>query len=223
MSLLLSLLVLQAPITPAFAQDDPEEEEAEEAEAPKQTTFTYALGGTLWVQTTKTGVGAAIAHDHSVHSSGWTGTVTWDTEDASKCDVKINLPVSSLIVDEPSIRSNVGLPEGPDAGDRETITGHMLADNQLNIGKYTTIAYQSSSCSGTAGAVTVKGTLTIVGKGAPVSANLDVTADAAGFAATGNFTANHSDFGIEPYSALFGAIGNAEQLKFGLNVNGKAN
>ena len=219
MSLLLSVLVLNAPITSAYAQDAPEEEAEEEA-APPQTTFNYALSGTLWVQTTKTGVGAAIAHDHAVHSNGWTGTATWDTADASKCNVSISLPVSTLIVDEPSIRANVGLPEGPDAGDRETITEHMLADNQLNAGKYTTITYQSTSCSGTSGAVTVKGNLTIVGKAAPISANLNITADESSFAASGSFSANHSAWGITPYSALFGAIGNAEQLKFGLNVNG---
>jgi len=222
MSLLLSLLVLNAPINTAFAEDEPEEEEAAEEEAPPQTTFSYALSGTLWVQTTKTGVGAAIAHDHSVHSSGWTGTATWDTADASKCNVSISLPMSTL-VDEPSIRSNIGLPEGPDAGDRETITGHMLADNQLNGGKYTTISYQSTSCSGTSGAVTVQGNLTIVGKAAPVSASLNITADEGSFAATGSFSANHSAWGIEPYSALFGAIGNAEQLKFGMNVTGAPN
>jgi polyisoprenoid-binding protein YceI len=102
---------------------------------------------------------------------------------------------------------------------RETVKKNLLAADQLDGSSHPTITYRSRSCSGTTGAVTVTGDLTIRGKSQPVTTTLQVSLDG-GFSATGSFKANQSDFGFQPYTAMLGALKNKDQMKFTVRLKG---
>jgi len=225
--MLLHALLLARPL--ASAADDPtldalaEDEEAgeEEAEAPPPQPVAYNLasGSAIVVTTKKTGIGAALAHDHAVAARGWSGTATVGPD--GSCSVEVNVPTASLAPDEDATRQMVGLTGEVDAGQREDIKENMLAKDQLNASGHPNITFKSTSCAPSGGGLAVSGDLSIVGKAVAVSFTLGgYSADDGAIRGSANFTVNHSDFGIEPFSAAFGAIANDQPLTFHLFING---
>jgi len=221
----LKLSLLSLLVAPAHAQDEAAEGADEAAvEEVVESSTTYALSGNLYVVVRKDEdtTLSALSHNHAVKASGWSGTVTWHPSDASQCQVEISVPVASLIVDEGSTRALAGLGEGPSDSDRNTIKENMLAADQLNGSKFPSITFSSTSCSGTSGNVTVKGNLSIRGATKAISPSLAVTADGSSFSAKGSFSVNHTDFGFDPFSAMFGQLKNNNELAFHVDVAGKA-
>ena len=223
---MLKLALFALFVAPAHAQDEAAAEGTEEAaaEEPVETATTYALSGTLYVVVKKDEdtFASALSHNHAVKANGWSGSVTWHPSDAGECKVEISVPVASLIVDDNATRSLAGLGEGPSDSDRQTIKENMLAADQLNGSKFPSVTFSSTSCSGTSGNVTVKGNMGLRGATKAISPSLAVTADGSTFTAKGSFQVNHTDFGFEPFSALFGQLKNSNQLTFHVDVSGTA-
>ncbi len=224
--LLLPTLLLQASIPVAAADEPPPDEpvqEAEEAEPVRASTYTLdPSAGLIYVRTHKEGIAAALAHDHAIKATGWSGTVTWHPEDASQCEVSISVPVSGLLVDDTGVRQVVGVEGEVDADQREDIRENMLGSDQLDGSSFPVISFEASSCSGTSGRVEVTGTMSIRGHSAQLTVPMDVSADGEHFAARGSFTTSHSALGLTPFSAAFGAIANGDRLDFGVDVQGTA-
>lgn len=222
---MLKLALLALFVAPAHAQDEAAAEGTEEAaEEPAESASTYALSGTIYVVVRKDEdtFASALSHNHAVKASGWSGSVTWHPSDASQCKVEISVPVASLVVDDNATRSLAGLGEGPSDSDRQTIKENMLAADQLNGSKFPSVTFSSTSCSGTSGNVTVKGNMGLRGKTKAISPSLSVSADGSTFSAKGSFGVKHTDFGFEPFSALFGQLKNSNDLTFHVDVTGKA-
>jgi polyisoprenoid-binding protein YceI len=193
----------------------------------KPTAATYTLDpakGAVYVQVFKDAgtVAAGLSHDHVVRATGWSGTVRWDPADPSGCRISLTVPVTGLRTDEDSMRKRVGYDTTLDADQREEITGNMLAAGQLDATRYTQITFASTRCEAAGDKVKVSGTLTVRGKGAPVTSTMTLAADGATLSAAGTFSAKATDFGFEPYSALLGALKNRNEMKFTVDVKGAA-
>ena len=210
-------------------ETEPEEAEPEETEPEETTTAvtatTYTLSSTastLYVQVFKDPdtVGAGISHDHVVVAKGWSGTVTWHPTDASQCQIDIRVPVSKLVVDAPSMRTAVGYDGELSESQRRTVKKNMLASDQLNVSMFPDITFSSTTCDATTGEVTITGVLAIRGQRKTISARLQVSLDQ-GFSAAGSFTARHTDFGFDPYTAMMGALKNRNQMRFSVTLNGR--
>jgi len=159
-------------------------------------------------------------HDHIIFASKWTGSVTWDPSDISKCSVSIELPVSSMTVDPGNWRERAGLEGVTSDNDKTTIRDNFMSKTQLNGDKFPMISYKSTACEASGDKVKVTGNLTIRGVSKKVSANLKVEEDGTAFRARGSFNASHTDFGFEPHTAGLGALKNANGLKFSLDLKG---
>ncbi|MCB9794990.1 MAG: YceI family protein [Alphaproteobacteria bacterium] len=183
---------------------------------------TYNLKGLLYLQVYKDPdtIAAALAHDHVVRASGWSGTVTWDAADLSKCDVRITVPVNSLAVDEEDLRRQLGYDTFPKAGEREDIKKEMLSEDQLFASKHPQITYKSSKCEAQGDNVAVTGDLTIRGVTRPVTLTMTVKADQVNFQAKGSTAIKATDFGFDAYSAGFGALKNQNRMVMVINVKG---
>jgi polyisoprenoid-binding protein YceI len=165
-----------------------------------------------------------MGHDHGVKSTDFTGTVTWDADDPSACNISIDVPVSGLRPDPAGLRERAGLDPGGavGAGALETITNNFLGKRQLYASSFPVISYRSTSCSGADGSFKVTGDLTIRDVSKSVSTTMTVTADGADFSAKGTFDLNHSDFNFNPFSNLGGALRNLDKLSFTADVKGKS-
>jgi len=221
-SLLISGLIAVLIVPTASAQEDVPGDAPEDVPADEPTeAASYTLDpaqSVLWVRTFKD---TALTHDHAIHATGWSGTILWDPEDATKCQVSIAVPVSGLVVDDPGVRQAAGIQaDPPDEGDRRTIRDTMMGAEQLDIDGFPAITFTASKCSGTEGAVSVTGDLTVHGVTKAVTAAMNVSVEGGVFTADGGLDASHSDFGMTPFTFLLGAFANGEKLQFGVNVVG---
>lgn len=213
---MLSFLLL-----PAFAEEPPPTE-ATEASAP--ATATYELESSSWLAVLVSYDRSALGggHDHVVTPKAVSGQVTWNVADPSACKVSIEFPVDMLQVDPPGARKRFDLEGETSDGDKKSIKENLTGKHQLQASQYPKISYTSTSCKGTGEKVEVAGTLSIHGVKHPVTTTMTVKVEGSTFTAKGGFEATHADFGMEPYSALLGALRNDEKLKFQINVKGTA-
>jgi polyisoprenoid-binding protein YceI len=97
----------------------------------------------------------------------------------------------------------------------------MRSKAQLWADKHGTITFRSTGCAEAGdGAVRVTGDLTVRGQAARKTVTLALDAGAADLTATGRFTANATDFGFSPYSAMAGALKNRDQMRFTVKLRG---
>jgi polyisoprenoid-binding protein YceI len=164
------------------------------------------------------------AHDHVARASQFSGTVTWDPEAPSACDIRMEFPVTSLVIDPPGARDREGLdPEGAiDEDTKHTVVKNMLSPMNLDAANHGTISYRSVSCAARSdGKFDVAGDLTIRGVTKRVTTAMVVTPGEDSISAGGVFKLTHADFGMKPFTYGMMTPRNREDLKFVVDVVGK--
>lgn len=186
--------------------------------------YTLADGAGIYVQVFKDPdtLASSLSHDHVMQATGWTGAMTWDPASPATCQVDITLPVAKLAIDPAALRKAVGYTSELDDDQRGEIREHMLGESQLNGQAHPNISFKASKCEQAGDTVKVTGGLTVRGKTKTVTVPMKFSADGKTLSAKGSFTASATDFGFEPFSALFGQLKNKNEMKFTVDVKGKA-
>jgi polyisoprenoid-binding protein YceI len=167
------------------------------------------------------GLFSKAAHEHVVRATKWTGTVKYDESAPDKCEVKIDVPVDGLVVDEPVMRKRLKMDKPIAEGDRKRVRDSMLDDDQLDAAKFTKISFASASCKKAGeGKIEVTGDLDIHGVKKRITVPMEIQLGGGKLRAKGQFALTHADFGMEPYSAALGAIKNDEKLTFSVRAVG---
>jgi polyisoprenoid-binding protein YceI len=165
---------------------------------------TYRLGpenGTLTVRTARTGAVAKAGHDLLVEVTAWSATV-----DAGKpASVELSADATSL-----KVREGTGGMKALDDGDRANI--ETTIDDEVL--KREPIAFRSTQVTRTPEGLAVQGELTLLGRTRPLSFDVAV----AGGALSAVAVVRQTDFGMKPYSALFGALKVADEVKVALEA-----
>ena len=164
---------------------------------------THTLGpdnAKLLVRTGRTGGAAKAGHDLLLEVGSWSATIDAGAE-PSETKLTLTADASSMQV----LDGTGGIkPLGAKDHDsiRKTIDGDVL--------KRTPIEFRSTSVTSDAnGGLQVSGELELLGRKAPVSFAL-----AAGSGRlTGAATIKQTDWGIKPYTALFGALKVADEVR----------
>lgn len=204
----------------AFAQDPPAEEAAAE---PAPAPVTYKLGSGSLIATVmkdETTLAAGLSHNHAIKATGWSGSFTYDAA-AGTCAVEATVPVNGLSPDEPATRKAAGIDGEVSEGQRGDIKKNMLASSQLNAGKFPNITFKADSCSMSGDTLTLSGQFTMLGKSKAVKVPLKGFSAGDTLSGKGSFSVNHTDFGFEPYSAMFGQLKNQNKITLMVNLNGK--
>jgi polyisoprenoid-binding protein YceI len=162
-------------------------------------------------------VAAGISHDHAVRASSVSGSVTWDAADPSTCSINITAAVSSLTPDESWLRKAAGFDGELDEGMREDVKKNILSEDQLNASAHPEITFQSTACT----ASSIAGNLTIRGKSQPVTMSATVIDHEGGVKITGTIGITATQFGFEPYSALFGQLKNRDNMDLQIKLVAK--
>jgi polyisoprenoid-binding protein YceI len=217
-SLLATSLLLCGPV--AFAEDVDMDATAE---ATGPTTYTLDPAKSVLAVLVKYDRNALVGgHDHVIQASSFDGTVTWAPDDMGACKVSVSFPVDALVVDPPGSRDRAGLEGTTGDGDKRKIKNNFMSKSQLDASNYPRVSFESTSCKADEDGAVVTGPLTLRGVGHTVSADMKISADGETFSATGSFSAVHSDWGFDPYTALFGSLRNDESLSFTIDVKGSA-
>jgi hypothetical protein len=159
---------------------------------------TYTLGpddGTLSVRTGRTGTVAKAGHDLLIEVRAWTATLDLEaprlTLDADATSLHVVEGTGGIKALDDDDRANI----------RQTIDDEILGRND--------IAFRSSDVQRTDGGLVVRGDLTLVGTTRPIAFDLALTDGRV----TGTAVVTQTEWGIKPYSALFGALKVADEVR----------
>lgn len=169
--------------------------------------------GNLYVKVYKADtIASSMAHDHAIQAVGWSGKATWDTESIANCSVSITVPVNNLYVDKTEVRKLAGLPGEISDSQRQEIKGNMLSEGQLNADKYPLITFVSTGCEQQGSSTILKGNFSMRGKTNAVRVPITVS-NTDGLQIKGTFNLKATEYGFQPYSAMFGAVANKDQME----------
>lgn len=166
-------------------------------------TGTYKLGpddGTLSVRTGRTGAAAKAGHDLLIHVTAWEATLTVG-DDSTATSIELDADAASLRVRE-------GTGGIQSLGDDDMASIHQTIDD--DVLKRRGITFRSTAVTGGDGRLTVEGELTLAGTTRPLAFDLDVGDDGR---LSGVAVVKQSDWGMKPYSALFGALKVADDVR----------
>ena len=159
---------------------------------------TYTLGpddGTLSVRTGRTGTVAKAGHDLLIEVRAWTATL-----DLEAPRVTLDADATSLHVVE-GTGGLKALDDDDRANIRQTVDDEILKRNDIQ--------FRSTDVQRTDTGLAVRGDLTLVGTTRPIAFDLALTGDRV----TGTAVVTQTEWGIKPYSALFGALKVADEVR----------
>ena len=163
---------------------------------------TYPLdsnGARLIVRTGRTGGAAKAGHDLTIEVTSWRGQLVVEEGGGS---VVVSADGGSL-----QVREGTGGMTALDSDDRDGI--RQTIDEEVL--KRTPIEFRSTSVRPTSDSeLLVEGELELLGATHPVSFELSVSAEGR---LTGTASIRQTDWGIKPYSTLFGALKVADEVQ----------
>nr|PZN78828.1 MAG: hypothetical protein DIU56_08035 [Pseudomonadota bacterium] len=150
---------------------------------------------------------AAAGHNHVVASHDVSGTVRLHPE-LARSAFGLELPVASLIVDDPEMRREAGPefpPEVPDSA-REGTRRNMLSEAVLDAGRSPVIRVRSDSIVPGSEGLTARIRVNLRGRDhvLDVPVSLELSGDE--LRAAGEVTVSHAQLGLTPFSVLLGAL-----------------
>jgi polyisoprenoid-binding protein YceI len=165
---------------------------------------TYTLGpdeATLTVRTRRAGAAAKAGHDLDIEVASWNATL--DLGDAP------GEAAIALTADGRSLRVREGTGGMQELGDEEKASVEQTIDDEVLRGG--TIEFHSTSVRvGTDGGLSVEGDLDLVGARHPIAFELSVGEEGR---LTGSARLRQTDWGMKPYSALFGTLKVADEVE----------
>lgn len=190
------------------------------ARADTKTTYTIDPARSEFiVQLFKAGVGSALAHDHVVRATTFTGQVQIDLTAPETGSITVDVQAASLKVDEPAMRQKYGLASQLSEKDRQQIQETMQSSSQLDVARYPVMKFVATKIeTRQTGTYTVTGNFTIRGKTQIVTFPAQVERQENALHVKGSFRFQQSQFGYKPYSALFGAVRNQDEVLLHFDV-----
>lgn len=166
---------------------------------------TYEFGpenGTLSIRTGRVGAAAKAGHDLMIEVTAWKATLEVG-DDPAQTSVALEADATSL-----RVREGTGGIKTLGDDDKQSIR-RTIDDDIL---KRQPITFRSTAIETAAdrSRISVRGELTLVGKTCPLAFDVTVGADGR---LGGSVVVTQSDFGIKPYSTLFGALKVADQVE----------
>jgi polyisoprenoid-binding protein YceI len=156
----------------------------------------YRLGpdnATLSVHTERAGAAAKAGHDLVIHVTAWEADLVI-ADDPAESSIQLSADATSLRV----IEGTGGIQA---LGEDDTASIHKTIDDEVL--RRQEIAFRSASVEADGDTLRARGELTIGGSTKPVEFDLR---SADGRTVEGSAVVVQSDFGIKPYTALFGAL-----------------
>lgn len=176
------------------------------------TTGRYAFGaehGELLLYTARAGLGRRAGHDLTLRAARWTGTAEIGDGPLST-GVRVDVDVAGL-----EVRAGTGGVMPLTDADRAQILERLRSDRLLRAARYPTITYRSDAVAGTAESFRMEGHLTVAGASHPLTVTGGLAADGR---VRGTATVTQSRWGIRPYTAFFGALRLADDVRVEFDV-----
>ncbi len=168
----------------------------------------------------KSGALARLGHNHVIAVPSARGSVTVAGQDLPASHFEIVIPVADLVIDDPKLRSGLGeeFASVPTEKDVEGTRHNMLTDRVLDGDRFPTIRVSGTGPLGTTGAQTFKLRIELLGRTVELTVPTKVTVTDDRVEASGEFDLNHAELGMQPFTALMGALSVGEKMSFSYHV-----
>ncbi|MGA2321188.1 MAG: YceI family protein [Solirubrobacteraceae bacterium] len=166
---------------------------------------THTLGpdnGTLSVRTGRSGAAAKAGHDLLIDVTSWQATLEVG-EDPAQTSISLDADAASLRVRE-GTGGMQSLGDDDKASIRETINDEVLKGEGIEF-RSTEVQTDDDGRK-----MSVRGELKLVGNTGPIAFDLRVSADGK---LSASAVLKQTDWGIKPYSTLFGALKVADEVE----------
>ena len=167
---------------------------------------------------------AALGHNHVIGSDALRGTI--DLRDpASNSRFTFELPLASLVVDDPAARSTAGAEfakEVPQA-DREGTRHNMLGSAVLDAERQPVLRLNAQSLEGGPVDYIAQVRVGLRGEERIISVPLSVQVDGDRLSAQTSFKLHHADLGLTPFTVALGALRVRDDFDVSCSLEAKRN
>lgn len=161
------------------------------------------------------------SHHHVVVAGTWSGRLRWDLDGG--CAGEFVVPVDGLTADAPEERVREGFAKPLTDRDRVAVNEHLRERDQLFADRFPNVRYEVTACeTEESGHVVIRGEFKLRGITQPVAFRVTATEADGMLTLEGQGSITHTDFGFEPYYALFGQRQNQDRMQLVIDVEGKA-
>ncbi len=178
-------------------------------------TSLYQIDGNkseLVVRLFRGGLIGFMGHNHVIRATEFSGSVQLDPENHSSFAAFIEVKTASLKADEPEIRAKHKLEKKVRDKDRKKIQNTMESAEQLDVKKFPVMTFKATKVEKQKkDQFRIYGDLTMHGVTRPVSLLMLAKTEKSRVALQGSLKFKQSDFGIKPFSALFGSVKNKDE------------
>lgn len=170
----------------------------------------------------RSGALARFGHNHVISVGGMSGTVEV-AEQWSDSTFELEIPLLELVVDDPELRAAAGdgFSSEPSEEDVAGTRRNMLGEDLLDAGTHPVLRVAGRAPSGTPVDGEIELTIELAGRTATVTAPVSVERAGRGLTATGSFRLTHEQLGLEPFSALGGALRVAQEMDFTYRISAR--
>jgi hypothetical protein len=150
---------------------------------------------------------AQLGHNHLITSDALTGTIQL-REPARDSSFNLELPLDSLVVDDPVARSTAGpefAKEVPQT-DREATRRNMLGPTVLDAGRQPVLSLTAQGLEGGPVDYLAQVRVGLRGEERIISVPLSVQFDDDRVSVQASFKLHHADLGLTPFSVALGAL-----------------
>ena len=167
----------------------------------------------IWLQLRADGALARLGHTHVIVAQQLQGQV-WLRTPLEQSRVELDIPATALLVDDPGerARAGAGFSEPLDDDARSGTREHMLGERQLDAARYPTISLRSHSIRQQGALTTIEFQVQLRDHQSMLTVPVQWQQSGGELRATGNVEFNQTDLGLEPYSALLGALRVADRV-----------
>jgi hypothetical protein len=151
---------------------------------------------------------ASMGHDHVVSSRGPRGFIDMEK---GRCDLYV--AVESLVVDDPAQRAAAGFDSTPSESDIAGTRGNML-DKVLEAERFPFVVVRVGALTGDV----LEAQISLHGVTRPVRIPAKIDSSPERIGVTGSFALKQTDFGIEPFSVLGGALTVQDQVELAFTI-----
>jgi polyisoprenoid-binding protein YceI len=155
-----------------------------------------------------------LGHDHVISTGDVSGRIVL-AENIGESALDLTIPVTSLVVDDPQVRERADLGSGsqPSEKDRESTRRAMLGPKVLDAERFGAVKVHAKVVGGALPDLELDLNLTIHGVERQFRSPVRVDKTAERISASGSLAIRQSDFGIEPFSVLAGALAVKDELR----------
>lgn len=167
----------------------------------------------------KAGAFSRFGHNHVISVDGLEGTVELAADGTARWTLSFD--VAGLVVDDPDLRDRYGedFASEPTADDIAGTKTNMLSETVLNGEQFGTITLSGG---GSPGDDELPVSIEILGRAVDLTIPASVRLEGDMLVAEGEFSLQHADLGMEPFSVMMGALQVGPQIDFSYRIHATA-